>query len=586
MPTKRWIEKRKPHWDRLERMVEQCGRSGVRALSYRELQEFGMLYRQAAADLSTLREDRASARLAEYLNQLLARAHNFMYMGRRSRPGGIGRFYAQVFPQVFRSTFNYTLAAFVIFAAAAVAGFLASLGDPSFQRFFLGGPMSDTIEQRKMWTESVVSIKPLASSAIMTNNVAVSFTTFAMGITAGIGTVYMVVINGLLLGAITAACWQAGMIESLAQFVLPHGVLELPAIFIAAGGGLLVARKIRRFKLVGSFMAATLAVTVMGALFGGGSLGGAFSTLFLYSPFFSFAFVMLTEPLTTPPTDDLRNLYAAFVGVLFAPAFHIASFYTTPEIALVLGNVFSYLVSPKDRLVLQLKEKRQVASNAWDFIFATNRKLAFTPGQYMEWTLGHEEPDSRGNRRYFTLASAPTEHNLRLGVRFNNPSSTYKQAMLAMGRGDEIIAGQLAGDFTLPRVRSQPLVFIAGGIGITPYRSMIKFLLDTHRRRPITLFYGAPTVRDFAYQEIWDQAERKLGIHTIRIVEKSDGMPRGWAGLVGRIQPEMIRTYAPHYRKAIFYISGPNVMVDAVKGMLRKMGIPDSQIKTDFFAGY
>ena len=242
MPTKRWIEKRKPHWDRLERMVEQCGRSGVRALSYRELQEFGMLYRQAAADLSTLREDRASARLAEYLNQLLARAHNFMYMGRRSRPGGIGRFYAQVFPQVFRSTFNYTLAAFVIFAAAAVAGFLASLGDPSFQRFFLGGPMSDTIEQRKMWTESVVSIKPLASSAIMTNNVAVSFTTFAMGITAGIGTVYMVVINGLLLGAITAACWQAGMIEPLAQFVLPHGVLELPAIFIAAGGGLLVAR--------------------------------------------------------------------------------------------------------------------------------------------------------------------------------------------------------------------------------------------------------------------------------------------------------------------------------------------------------
>ena len=148
----------------------------------------------------------------------------------------------RVLPQVLRSTVNYTLAAVVIFAAAAVAGFLASLGDPSFQRFFLGGPMSDTIEQRKMWTESVVSIKPLASSAIMTNNVTVAFTTFAMGITAGIGTVYMVITNGLLLGVISAACWQAGMAKSLAQFVLPHGVLELPAIFIAAGGGLLVAR--------------------------------------------------------------------------------------------------------------------------------------------------------------------------------------------------------------------------------------------------------------------------------------------------------------------------------------------------------
>jgi ferredoxin-NADP reductase/Na+-translocating ferredoxin:NAD+ oxidoreductase RnfD subunit len=351
-------------------------------------------------------------------------------------------------------------------------------------------------------------------------------------------------------------------------------------------GGLLVARKIRRFKLVGSFMSATIALTVMGALFGGGSLGGAFNTLFLYSPFFFFAFIMLTEPLTTPPTDRLRNLYGALVGILFAPAFHIASFYITPEIALVLGNVFSYLVSPKNRLVLQLKEKRQIASNAWDFIFATNRKLAFTPGQYMEWTLGHEDPDSRGNRRYFTLASAPTENYLRLGVRFNDPSSTYKQAMLAMDRGDEIIAGQLAGDFTLPRVRSQPLVFIAGGIGITPFRSMIKYLLDNHQQRPITLFYGAATVSDFAYQEIWDRAELKLGIRTIRIVEKTDGMPRGWAGLVGRIQPEMIRTYAPNYKKAIFYISGPNVMVDAVRPMLRKMGIPDGQIKTDFFSGY
>lgn len=242
MVTARWIEKRKPHWDRLENISKRCGRQGVGALTYRELQEFGLLYRQAAADLSTLREDPARTHLANYLNQLLSRSHNLMYMGRRSRPGGIGRFYARIFPQTFRATFSYTFAAFVIFAAAAVAGFLTALGDPSFQRFFLGGPMSDTIEQRKMWTESIVSIKPLASSAIMTNNIAVSFTTFAMGITAGIGTVYMIVTNGLLLGVITAACWQAGMGQSLLQFVLPHGVLELPAIFIAAGGGLLIAR--------------------------------------------------------------------------------------------------------------------------------------------------------------------------------------------------------------------------------------------------------------------------------------------------------------------------------------------------------
>ena len=244
---------------------------------------------------------------------------------------------------------------------------------------------------------------------------------------------------------------------------------------------------------------------------------------------------MLTEPLTTPPTNGLRNLYGALVGVLFPPAFHLGSFYTTPEIALLIGNVFSYLVSPKSRLVLHLKHKRQISPHAYDFIFAPNRKVAFAPGQYMEWTLGHEEPDSRGNRRYFTMASAPTEPDLRLGVRFNDPSSTYKQAMLELDRGDEIIAGQLSGDFTLPKNPNQPLVFIAGGIGITPYRSMIKYLLDTHQRRPITLFYGAPTVHDFVYQDVFDQAERELGIRTIYIAEKTEDMSPGWVGLTGLI---------------------------------------------------
>ena len=356
----------------------------------------------------------------------------------------------------------------------------------------------------------------------------------------------------------------------------------LPFVLV---GGLLVTRKIRRFSLVWSFMAAATVVTGLAALFGGQALGQTFSTLFLYSPFFFFAFVMLTEPLTTPPTNGSRNLYGALVGLLFPPAFHLGSFYTTPEIALLIGNAFSYLVSPKDRLVLQLKGKRRISPRAYDFIFAPNRKVAFVPGQYMEWTLGHEEPDSRGNRRYFTLASAPTEPDLRLGVRFNDPSSTFKQALVEMDRGDEIIAGQLAGDFTMPKDPDQPLVFIARGIGITPYRSMIKYLLDTHQRRPITLFYAASTVHDFVYRDVFDQAERELGIRTIYVAEKARDMGPGWVGLTGPIQPEMIQTYAPRYKEAIFYVSGPNAMVDAVKHMLRKMGIPEGKIKTDFFAG-
>jgi len=106
----------------------------------------------------------------------------------------------------------------------------------------LGPQMVETIERHQMWTHSIVGIKPLASSAIMTNNMSVGFTTFAFGITGGLGTIYMMAFNGLLIGVIGVACWLSGMSLQLWSFVAPHGVLELPAIFIAGGAGFRIAQ--------------------------------------------------------------------------------------------------------------------------------------------------------------------------------------------------------------------------------------------------------------------------------------------------------------------------------------------------------
>jgi len=237
-----WLQKRRPYWARIDELLVRSGRSGVRALAHAELQELALLYRQTASDLATIREDPSSRNLARYLNQLLGRAHNVIYMGRRSRPGGIVKFYRETFPQIFHDTLPYTLAATAIFFATALAGMMMALADPGFQRYLLGGDMMATIEKREMWTHSVVTLKPLASSAIMTNNLSVSFTTFALGIGAGIGTVWMLALNGLLFGVVLGACWQAGMAQQLLSFVAPHGVLELPAIFIAGGAGLLMAK--------------------------------------------------------------------------------------------------------------------------------------------------------------------------------------------------------------------------------------------------------------------------------------------------------------------------------------------------------
>jgi uncharacterized membrane protein SpoIIM required for sporulation len=241
----RWIEKRKPHWSRLEALVAACGRRSVAALSHAEVRELALLYRQTAADLSTAREDAASAALARYLNDLLGRAHNLVYAGAtRSRSAEALHFYAREFPRVFRETLPYTLAALALFLAGAAAAVALALHDPGFERFVLSGRMMDTIERREMWTHSIVAVKPYASSAIMTNNIAVALAACATGMFAGLGPIYMMLFNGLLIGVVGTACARAGMSEQLWSFVVPHGTLELPAIFIAGGAGLIIARGI------------------------------------------------------------------------------------------------------------------------------------------------------------------------------------------------------------------------------------------------------------------------------------------------------------------------------------------------------
>jgi len=121
-------------------------------------------------------------------------------------------------------------------------GLAVALTDPGFERHLLGGAMMDTIERRERWTHSILAVKPLASSRILTNNLSVSFAAFALGITAGVGTAWLMLLNGVLMGVIGVACSRAGMSEALWSFVAPHGSLELPAIFIAGGAGLLLGR--------------------------------------------------------------------------------------------------------------------------------------------------------------------------------------------------------------------------------------------------------------------------------------------------------------------------------------------------------
>jgi uncharacterized membrane protein SpoIIM required for sporulation len=233
-----WIRKRRPYWDRLASLLAHADQSGLGQLSRAELQELALLYRQVAADVSVLRQDSTARTYAAHVNQLLARAHHIIYSGRKTNLLTLVRFLRDDYPAIFQAHLRYVLASLLVSGACGMLGVILTSARPEFMRHFVGPEMIATMERHQMWTHSIVSVAPMATSAIMTNNLSVSFITFASGIAFGLGTLFYLYYNGLLLGVIGAACHQYGMSVALWSFVAAHGSLELPSIIIAGAAGL------------------------------------------------------------------------------------------------------------------------------------------------------------------------------------------------------------------------------------------------------------------------------------------------------------------------------------------------------------
>ena len=241
MISNRWIALRKDNWNRLELAAEQAEKHGLKTLSAAELRDFGLLYRQAAADLSTVRTDAGSRTLEHYLNRLVARAHNYVYSGRQLSLRSLWRFLVYEYPRLFRRLLPYIALATGLFWFAALLGVVVTVLRPEFMHAVLGQQMIATIEHHKMWTDRILGSEPQESSGIMTNNITVCFMSFISGITAGLGTIYLMLMNGFSIGVIATACHQHEMSLQLWSFVAAHGALELPAIFIAGGAGFRIA---------------------------------------------------------------------------------------------------------------------------------------------------------------------------------------------------------------------------------------------------------------------------------------------------------------------------------------------------------
>jgi ferredoxin-NADP reductase len=379
--------------------------------------------------------------------------------------------------------------------------------------------------------------------------------------------------------AALAVVLTAFIFNQYASWWVGSGIMLIPVLL----GGLLLARKLRRFSMVLTFIVVALASIVFLAT--GNSLDIVRRAL-VDTPLFFFAFVMFTEPLTSPPTRGTQMAYAAIVGALFSPQVHIGAISGTPELALVFGNIFSFIVSPKGRYLLTLKEKKQIGKDEHEFTFTPDRPVKFRAGQFMEWTIDPRHADSRGNRRFFTLASSPTEPQVHIGVKITPNGSSFKKKLMDMQAGESIIASQVAGEFTLPESSAHKFAFIAGGIGITPFRSIVRHMLDTNHQSSAVLFYSNKTTAEIAYKDIFDQAREKLGMKTVYTLTDASQVPADWRGRTGFIDAAMIEAEVPDYRDRTFYISGPHAMVTAFTHTLTRMGVPRTRIKTDFFPGF
>ncbi len=372
-----------------------------------------------------------------------------------------------------------------------------------------------------------------------------------------------VVISGLL-GILGATWWVATL-------------FLLPVVMIV---GFLVTWKLRHFWMVGLYMFVSVALAGAIAKLGGHDLGDAIKTVIISGPMVFAGTIMLTEPLTSPNTKRSQTVYALIVGIL--GGLHLG-WLSKPDVAISIGNMFSFMLGARRSVKLSFIKAHQIAPTTYEVLLKPHHQYKFKPGQYIELTLPHDETDDRGIRRVFSIASRPGAEYIRLGLVVPESPSTFKRKLLSLGEGTQIHATQIGGSFVLPRNADRPLVLIAGGIGITPFRAMLDQMIENRDNRQVTLFYAIRRQDMAVYTDIIEQARRALGLRAVFVITEPTG---DWQGERGRLSVDMMKRYVDNLTDSKIYISGPNAMVEDFRSELQMQGVMPFDIVTDYFSGY
>jgi ferredoxin-NADP reductase len=223
---------------------------------------------------------------------------------------------------------------------------------------------------------------------------------------------------------------------------------------------------------------------------------------------------------------------------------------------------------------LKLATRKTESPGVESFIFKPEEPLVWKAGQFLHYVLNHKATDDRGSDRWFTIASSPCEKHVMITTRFDlKRSSTFKKSLKALKPGDSIEISDLDGDFIVSDARKE-YVFIAGGIGITPFRAILKQAAHEGKLLRVTLLY-ANRKSVAAYKKEFDAMTKQNPNLTIHYLFSPQ-----------RIDKETVKEFVPDLKKPLFYVSGPEPMVEAIGKMLQQIGVPKKRIKQDWFPGY
>lgn len=222
---------------------------------------------------------------------------------------------------------------------------------------------------------------------------------------------------------------------------------------------------------------------------------------------------------------------------------------------------------------LKLIDKRQILGDIKTFTFEAPAGTTWLPGQYFHYNFDHPNPDDRGIERWFTISSPPYRHKPTLTTRISDNRSSFKAALDKLKIGDEIEADAPSGKFVLTDP-DRPVIFIAGGIGITPYYSILMQL--SHDKRPINvdLMYANRDDNFLFGDELESLTKDNPNFRIHKFISPT------------KIERNDIKQVASGLDDPDYYISGPESMVEAYSSMLETMGIAQNKIHTDHFSGY